>query len=271
MRKLVSCVFICLFSVCGLCCLPYQQAATGSRGLFTEEGQLLTEGRIFAMSDLPTAVCLTDIDNDGGLDLLANRGNREQGRTALLLFENTIRRLSANGPLAGSAPVIAEIPIETARNKTIVPVTAGGRKLRLILDTGNASDGILIFDRDKVDTEILGPAMIATVSGAGSGTGSNALVFERAKFEVGIEISSRAGRQVLEQVAGHQHAQMERRTPALAESVIAVGIGHIVEALAQLDEAVHQSLGDLEVRVGLPGAVDDQQVSLQSLGEVDRR
>ena len=85
----------------------------------------------------------------------------------------------------GGQEAIAEIPIETVRNKTIVPVTVGGRKLRLILDTGYASDGILIFDRNKIDTDALGPSVAATVPGAGSGTGSNALVFEQARFEVG--------------------------------------------------------------------------------------
>ncbi len=94
-------------------------------------------------------------------------------------------RPSEHGPLTAVAPLIAEIPIETDHNKTIVPVTLGGRRLRLILDTGHASDGILIFNRDKIDTDALGPSVAATVPGAGSGTGSNALVFERARFEVG--------------------------------------------------------------------------------------
>jgi hypothetical protein len=91
---------------------------------------------------------------------------------------------ATGGPL-GAVPVIAEIPIETERNKTIVPVMVGSRRLRLILDTGYASDGILIFNRDKIDPDALGPSVAATVPGAGSGTGSNALVFERVRFEVG--------------------------------------------------------------------------------------
>ncbi len=48
------------------------------------------------LGDLPTAMCLTDIDNDGDLDLLANRGSRALGRTELLLFENTLRRPSVD-------------------------------------------------------------------------------------------------------------------------------------------------------------------------------
>jgi hypothetical protein len=75
-------------------------------------------------------------------------------------------------------PVIAAIPIETDRNKTVVPVTVGSRRLRLILDTGQASDGILIFNMDRIDPDILGPSVAATIRGAGSGPGSNVLVFE---------------------------------------------------------------------------------------------
>jgi hypothetical protein len=50
------------------------------------------------LGNLPTAVLLLDIDNDGDLDLLANRGSRETGRTELLLFENTLRRPRITSP-----------------------------------------------------------------------------------------------------------------------------------------------------------------------------
>ncbi len=83
------------------------------------------------------------------------------------------------------ASVVAEIPIVVERNKTIAPVAAGGASLRLILDTGHASDGILIFSTERVDTSGFGPPTTATIVGAGSGTGSSGLVFERASFSVG--------------------------------------------------------------------------------------
>jgi hypothetical protein len=50
----------------------------------------------FDLGDLPIAPLLVDIDKDGDLDLLANRGNRQSGTTQLLLFVNTLR---------GSGPV----------------------------------------------------------------------------------------------------------------------------------------------------------------------
>jgi hypothetical protein len=91
----------------------------------------------------------------------------------------------ARTALKASEQVVAEIPITVERNKTIVPVTAGGASLRLILDSGHSHDGILIFGADKVDTTSFGPSFAATATGAGSGNGSNALVFDRASFNVG--------------------------------------------------------------------------------------
>ena len=53
--------------------------------------------------------------------------------------------------------------------------------------------------------------------------------------------------------------------------MVAIGIRHVVELLAQFDEAIHQPFGDLEMGVGLARTVNDQQVSLQAFGKVDRR
>ncbi len=99
---------------------------------------------------------------------------------------------AATRPQAVSQPaasargaIVAEVPIAVERNKTIVPVTAGGARLRLILDSGHPLDGILIFRSGGVDTSGFGPPATATVAGAGPGTGSSGLVFERASFSVG--------------------------------------------------------------------------------------
>lgn len=46
----------------------------------------------FDLGTSPKAMLLVDIDHDGDLDLLANRGSRETGKTELLLFTNTLRR-----------------------------------------------------------------------------------------------------------------------------------------------------------------------------------
>ena len=76
---------------------------------------------------------------------------------------------------------------------------------------------------------------------------------------------------MFEQIPRHEHAQVHRRAAAFAEPVITLGIRHVVEPLAQFDQAIHQSFGDLQMGVGFTRAVDDQQVSPQTFGEVDRR
>ena len=63
---------------------------------------------------------------------------------------------------------------------------------------------------------------------------------------------------------------MHFRALTFVEAVVAVGIGEIVEAFAQFDEPVHQPFGNLDMRVRLAGADDDQQVAAQALGISDR-
>ena len=52
-------------------------------------GGRFVKAQTLGLGDLPTALLLVDVDADGDLDLLANRGSRQTGRTELLLFENT--------------------------------------------------------------------------------------------------------------------------------------------------------------------------------------
>lgn len=93
---------------------------------------------------------------------------------------------SAPGGVQGTPQgIIAEVPIAVELNKTIIPVTAGGSSLRLILDSGHGHDGILIFHEEKIDTKAFGPAMAAVIEGAGAGPGSRALLFESAAFAIG--------------------------------------------------------------------------------------
>ena len=63
--------------------------------------------------------------------------------------------------------------------------------------------------------------------------------------------SSRTGWQVFDEISRHEHAQMDRRTAALAEPMVTMGIGHVIEPLAQFDEAVHQSFRNLQMGVAL--------------------
>lgn len=82
--------------------------------------------------------------------------------------------------------IIASIPIIVERNKTIVPVSVGrSDSLRLILDTGMANDGILLFDIDKVDTTVLNRLAWYQIGGAGGGRSSAALSDDSASFQVG--------------------------------------------------------------------------------------
>lgn len=76
---------------------------------------------------------------------------------------------------------------------------------------------------------------------------------------------------MFDQVARHEHAEVDGGAAAFAESVIAIGIGDVVEPFAKFDEPIDQSLDDLEVGVPLASAVNDEQAALQALGEVDGR
>ncbi|MGZ5441356.1 MAG: aspartyl protease family protein [Thermoanaerobaculia bacterium] len=86
--------------------------------------------------------------------------------------------------LWAAGTVVATIPIEIARNKTIVPVNVDGVPLRLILDTGMAGEGILIFHREKIDTSI-GRWSPAEMRGAGPGGVVRAITNESGSFTVG--------------------------------------------------------------------------------------
>ena len=57
---------------------------------------------------------------------------------------------------------------------------------------------------------------------------------------------------------------------ALRDGVGSIRIHHQVEWLAQLDQAIHQTLGSLVVYVIIAGSVDDQEVAFEAFGEIDR-
>lgn len=99
--------------------------------------------------------------------------------------EQRLRAPAAATASRPDTPVVAEIPIAVERNKTIVPVRAGGASLRLILDSGMPSDGILLFRRGNVDTSSFGAASQARLAGGGAGSATTALVFDAASFSVG--------------------------------------------------------------------------------------
>ena len=50
-----------------------------------------------------------------------------------------------------------------------------------------------------------------------------------------------------------------------------IGIVHHVERLAQLNQAIDEQLGALEVHVVITRAMDDKELCIQSVSEADRR
>lgn len=88
-------------------------------------------------------------------------------------------------PAGAQNRLLAEIPIELAHNKTILPVTVGGSTLRLILDSGMPYDGVLVFDTAKVDLTRFPNLAQARIGGAGQGDGTGALHDPTAGFSIG--------------------------------------------------------------------------------------
>jgi hypothetical protein len=68
----------------------------------------------------------------------------------------------------------------------ILPATVGGsRPLQIILDSGMAYDGLLIYNSALVDSIDLPNPVRANVGGAGSGPPATALVADSMSFQVG--------------------------------------------------------------------------------------
>ena len=88
-------------------------------------------------------------------------------------------------PLGAQNRLLAEIPIELAHSKAILPVTVGGSTLRLILDSGMPYDGVLVFDTAKVDLTRFPNLVQAQIGGAGQGDGTRALHDPTAGFSIG--------------------------------------------------------------------------------------
>ncbi|NJD20594.1 MAG: hypothetical protein FIA95_15090 [Gemmatimonadetes bacterium] len=93
--------------------------------------------------------------------------------------------LLCQAPSAAQNRLVAEVPIELAHSKTVLPVTVGGTTLRLILDTGMPYDGVLVFDTAKVDLSRFANLSQAQIGGAGQGGASGALHDPTAGFSIG--------------------------------------------------------------------------------------
>lgn len=78
-----------------------------------------------------------------------------------------------------------QIPFELLRNKIILPIRVNNsRELKVILDTGMPSQGLLLFDRDLADELKLTGTKRFRVSGAGKGQVSYGLKVESAKLSL---------------------------------------------------------------------------------------
>lgn len=93
-------------------------------------------------------------------------------------------------PSAGGPPTpndsLPRISFTVRANKVLLPVTVGGsRPLKIILDSGMAYDGLLIYNSALADTIRLPNPFRASVGGAGSGPPQTALVADSMSFHVG--------------------------------------------------------------------------------------
>ena len=76
---------------------------------------------------------------------------------------------------------------------------------------------------------------------------------------------------MFQEIARHEYSKVQRRAATFTEPVVAIGIRHVIELLSELDEAIHQSFGNLNMRIGFACAMKDQQVSLEAFGKIDGR
>ncbi len=105
-------------------------------------------------------------------------------RAILLTLALLATTMSAAQPIdVGSLP---RISFTVRANKILLPVTVGGsRPLSIILDSGMAFDGVLIYNSALADSIELRNPFQASMGGAGSGPPQTALVADSMSFQVG--------------------------------------------------------------------------------------
>jgi len=78
------------------------------------------------------------------------------------------------------------IPFKLERNRVILPVRVNDSpELKIVLDTGMAFEGLLLYDKQLTDQIALENAIEVKVPGAGSGAPSTAIMADSASFFVG--------------------------------------------------------------------------------------
>lgn len=79
-----------------------------------------------------------------------------------------------------------KIPFELSRNKIIIPVQVNdSREMKIILDTGMPSTGLLLFDSALIDELGLSGGKKYLIDGAGKGMTTYSFMFEGAKLTLG--------------------------------------------------------------------------------------
>jgi len=82
--------------------------------------------------------------------------------------------------------ISSSIPINTQRNRTVLPVKVGDtRTLRILLDTGMSFNGLIIYNNLLADSITLNNPMEIKLSGAGDGEPSTALMDTSSNFSIG--------------------------------------------------------------------------------------
>ncbi len=106
--------------------------------------------------------------------------------TRYRVFCITLLLLMACTRLTAQNKILSVVPIETAWNRTVVPVTVGASDtLRLILDSGMDYDGILLFDTASVPLQHFANLVEVQIGGGGSGAPSRGLSDSAASFVIG--------------------------------------------------------------------------------------
>ncbi len=107
----------------------------------------------------------------------------------ILLFLTILSVLPCKRNTPTSAPLSekkVEIPFKLIRNVIILPVRIGdSREFNIILDTGMPFEGLLLYNKDLKDSITLKNAIEVLVPGAGSDSGSTAIMVDSMSFLVG--------------------------------------------------------------------------------------
>jgi hypothetical protein len=88
-------------------------------------------------------------------------------------------------PILNFGQVVDQIPVNTERNRTTIPVYVNGLELKILLDTGMSFDGLLLYNPDLDGLIKLNNTINVLIPGAGSGPPSEAIMDTAGNFSIG--------------------------------------------------------------------------------------